>query len=523
MGMIINIDAALANRTDYNLLREPINDMLKNRQEAWEQQNPIDLLFKRGTLNKFQETYTDSIGFAHAFAETNDYGVAPIFNTYEGFSKTYTSRTFQGGFIITQQVLEDEAYNSIKNTASRFITRWHGDQVEYAMKAISSGFGKEIAFGDAVNGGISRLKLTSSDTTDGDPLTSNKNPLFCKAHKTVKTREASALSQSNVFAVLDDNGAYGIELGGDDPGQIAKLADVINQVITIMENYKDDNGKYAGVKGAKTIVAPNDARLKAALETALATDMFPGYGINGAYKRATLETTPYLCDVAPCYANDKGIGFFIVDKTYNSENQGPEFTQRIAFTLNVVEKKNPYGISYDARERFDINVSSWRGIAYVYISNDVTPDFTVNGDISDFTVIMPTSTIVKPVNIVPAKSTTPQILSMTAITDEGLFSSVSPTVLHVEESDISAILVQLNQVVTLGTSPAVQSLSGSTWSSYGTLTVDANDATKVLITPTTAAVTASTISLRIAADSLINTAGVGNVLTPITMVVYATT
>ena len=87
MGLIINIAEALKNRADYNILREPINDMLKNKQEAWEQKNPIDLLFKRGTLSTFQETYTSSIGFAHAFAETSDYAVAPIFNTHEGFSK----------------------------------------------------------------------------------------------------------------------------------------------------------------------------------------------------------------------------------------------------------------------------------------------------------------------------------------------------------------------------------------------------------------------------------------------------
>lgn len=416
MGMIINIDAALSNRAEYNVLREPINDMLKAKQEAWEQSNPIDLLFKRGTINKFQETYTDSIGFAHAFAETNDYGVAPIFNTYEGFSKTYTSRTFQGGFIITQQVLEDQAYNTIKNTASRFITRWHGDQVEYAMSAIASGFGREVVFGSAANGGTSRLKLVSADTSDGDPLNTTKNALFCKTHKTVKTNSADAVSQPNMFAVLASaTPTYGISLSGDDPGKIAKLADIINQVITIMENYKDDNGKYAGVSGAKTIIAPNDARLKAAIETALSTDAFPEQGMNGAYKRATLETTPYLRDVTACFDSGVGVGFFIVDKAYNAENQGPEFTQRVAFTLNVAETKNPYGISYDARERFDINVCSWRGVAFVYIGSDATPDFSATSVIAaDFEILTPIASIVTPTSIVNTVSTNATVVNTVA-------------------------------------------------------------------------------------------------------------
>ena len=407
MGMIINIAEALSNRADYNILREPINDMLKRKQEAFEAKNPIDLLFKRGTLSKFQETYTSSIGFQHAFAETSDYAVAPIFNAHEGFSKTYTSRTFQGGFIITQQVLEDQAYNTVKNTANQFITRWHGDQVEYAMTAISAGFGKKVTFGGADNGGASELILTSADTVDGDIMNPVKNSLFSKQHTIVKRKGMTATDiqnayQANAFCVKSGT-TYGIDLTGSDGSAIAKLADVINQVITTMENYKDDNGKYAGVSGAKSIVAPNDARLQAAISTALDTNVFDGHGPNPAYKRATLDTTPYLRDLECCFKNGAGVGFFIVDKAYNAENQGPEFTERVAFTLNVDESKNPYGISYDARQRFDINVASWRGIVYVYIGS-TAPEFTTNG-FTSLEEVTPIATLVKPVSIVGTVAT----------------------------------------------------------------------------------------------------------------------
>lgn len=421
MGMIINIADALKNRADYNILREPINDMLKNRQEAFEQKNPIDLLFKRGTINQFQETYTSSIGFTHAFAETGDYAVAPIFNTHEGFSKVYTSRTFQGGFIITQQVLEDQAYNTVKNTASQFMTRWHGDQVEYAMTAISAGFGQTRIFGDETNGGESQLILTSADTVTGSIIDTTKNPLFTNGHTIVKRKGMTVANirsalQSNAFSVFDGK-TYGINLDGDDPGKVAKLADIINQVITYQENYKDDNNKNAGVEGAKKIIAPNDARLLAMLNSALDMPMFNDFGQkigpNPAYKRATVEVTPYLRDLSCCFdtVTQRGIGFFIVDPTYNSENHGPEWTERVALTLNIDERKNPYGIAYDARQRFDINVSSWRGIIYVYIGSGAPNFITVpvlNADGSTTTAtgfnaltpITPISTIVTPVSIV---------------------------------------------------------------------------------------------------------------------------
>lgn len=419
MGMIINIAEALQNRADYNILREPINDMLTKKQEAWEQKNPIDLLFKRGTISTFNETYTSSLGFQHAFAETSDYAVAPIFNTHEGFSKVYSSRTFQGGFIITQQVLEDQAYNTIKNTANQFMTRWHGDQVEYAMTAIESGFGPVKTFGGVENGGESQLRLTSADTVDGNIMTATKNPLFTNNHTIVKRKGMTA---AQVFDAKQSNSFYvdgGLDLAGSEPNKIAKLGDVINQVITIMENYKDDNNKYAGVQGSKRIVAANDARLTASLNAALDMDMFNGLGPNPGYKRATLETTPYLRDLACCFdkTSQTGVGFFIVDPEYNADNQGPEFTERVALTLNVDERKNPYGIAYDARQRFDINVASWRGIAYVYIGTQApafveVPSVSNAGAVSNvtgfagMTAITPIETIVKPVSIVGKVETT---------------------------------------------------------------------------------------------------------------------
>lgn len=392
MGMIINIDEALKLRSDYNVLKEPLNKMLSDMQEAWERQNPIDLLFKRGTLSGFQETYTSSIGFDRAFKETSDYAVAPIFNTAEGFAATYRSRTFQGSFIITQQVLEDGKVGQVKDDASAFMRRWHGDIVEYCMTAIDAGFGVEKNFEG------SRLKLTSADTVDGDITNANKNPLFFKEHTTVKRDAAATVKkQSNMFAAMDSNGNKLIDVAGEDAAKVSKMADFINYVITAMENYYDDNGKRAGVVGAKTIVAPNDPRLKAVLNAAISMEMF-GQEPNMAYKRATLETTPYLNDIDACKG---GIGFFIVDKSYNAENHGLELTERIPLTLDVIPEKRPKGIVYDGRQRFDVNVATWRGIAYCYVGAASADAWN---DKSKFTQVTPVS-VVKSVGVVGTVTT----------------------------------------------------------------------------------------------------------------------
>lgn len=395
MGMIINIDEALKLRSDYNILREPLHAMMQNQQEAWEKENPIDFIFSRGSLDGFQEMYTSSIGFDHAFAETSDYSVGPIFNTAEGFSATYRTRTFQGGFIISQQVLEDGQVRRVKDDASAFVKRWHGDIVEYAIASLAGGFGDVYNWNSG--DGVSRLMLNSADTKSGDVMDANKNPLFTNAHKTVKREGKEPISQSNLFYAE-------LTLGGDDAGQISKLADVINQVITRMENYYDDNGKRAGVTGAKTIVAGNDAHLKAAIETALATDVFmqgESKFINPAKARATLKTSPYYLDIDMC---KDGAGFFIVDKAYNDENHGLELTERIPFTLEAFEKKEaPKGIKYEGRQRFDINCASWRGIAYVRLSK---PGTTSGWDLeTNYTKITPTATISRPVTVVGTVNT----------------------------------------------------------------------------------------------------------------------
>lgn len=412
MGMIINIDQALEQRTEYNILREPLNDMLRNEQEAWERSNPIDFLFTRSSLDKFQETYTSTIGFAHAFSETADYSKGQIYNTAEGFSATYRTRTFEGGFIITQQVLEDQAYNTAKDNGQKFIKRWNGDIVEYCMMAVQGGFGKDVFWGDEDNGGRSRLNLKSADTTDGDINTATKNPLFSKKHTRVKRAGMSAADitnslQSNMFCVKEGD-TYGIDLLGNDPGMIAKLADVIDQVVTYMENLRDDNGKRAGVIGEKRIVCGNDPHLKAALTTAISMERFNDFGqmrgLNPGYKRVGgIDTTPYLLDIPAC---KDGVGFFIVDKAYNAANHGLELTERIALTLEVTTTQRPLprGILYDGRQRFDVNVATWRGLAYVYIGSKA-PTFTETGAFADFTEITPVATAVKPVSIVGSVET----------------------------------------------------------------------------------------------------------------------
>lgn len=396
-GLIMNIDVGLKDATWFNILNDPIEKLMQDTVEQFEKDNPIGHIFAYRTIDVFQKTYRSNIGFSKAFEETNDFAVGPLFNVAEGFSATYRTRTFQGAFMITQQLIEDRAYDNMADLARAYTTRWEGDKVDYALNALQAGFGEQVVWGKDRPDGKSVLRLTSADTVDGDIYSETHNALFTNKHTIVKRDE---MTDADIEENYQSNCFYSeVNIKGSEPDRISRLAEVINSVITKMENYKDDNGKYTGVMGAKEIIAANDEFLKGAINAALSLDMFKqGEALfpNPALQRATAYYTSYLNDI-PCTKG--GIGFFIVDRAYNDANHGPEFTTRIPFTLKVIEQSRPSGVIYDGRERFDINCASWRGITYVSL---VKPDGASGAwnDINHFTEVEHSATIVLPVEVV---------------------------------------------------------------------------------------------------------------------------
>ena len=240
------------------------------------------------------------------------------------------------------------------------------------MYALTAFFGKKIY--DKVS--KTYLKINSADTTDGDPMTETKNPVFTNAHTIVKSEgmsaeEFNAMKQSNKFYI-------NVKLDGSDPLAYAKLANGLHQIKTIMAKYFDDNGKRAGVNGRKKIVATEDAQLMTAIESIMAADDF-SYAVG----KPTLNTvkngfdryyTPYLDgnidQPIPQFATGAdGIakGLLILDPAYNKANHGPMMVERVGFSMKAVKTDEPEGIKYLAKQAFDFFCPTWRGIAYVYI------------------------------------------------------------------------------------------------------------------------------------------------------------
>jgi len=367
-----NIDEALKLPQTFNVLMNALDELYAKRQEDFQKSNPLTQIYQTVNLNQFQKSFGSSTGFKQAFEQTVDYAAYPGFSSGDGFRATISYKPFNGKVVFTWQTLLEADYSGIKDTLDNYQIAWQRQVVEFGMYALTAFFGKKIY--DKVS--KTYLKINSADTTDGDPMTETKNPVFTNAHTIVKsegmsTEEFNAMKQSNKFYI-------NIKLDGSDPLAYAKLANGLHQIKTIMAKYFDDNGKRAGVNGRKKIVATEDAQLMTAIESIMAADDF-SYAVG----KPTLNTvkngfdryyTPYLDgnidQPIPQFATGTdGVakGLLILDPAYNKANHGPMMVERVGFSMKAVKTDEPEGIKYLAKQAFDFFCPTWRGIAYVYI------------------------------------------------------------------------------------------------------------------------------------------------------------
>lgn len=444
-GRIITVDLALDQSSIYKILEVPTKQLLVHTVEEFEKENPLYHLYNFKSMNQLQETYTSSVGSDRIKHQTSEMGIAEIGSGgQEGFSGTKTYRMYSGSYQITKRAIleakQSGNFNAIAyNTQDRTRT-WLRNNVEDGVRAIMGGFGVAVKGDDGTP-----YRFVTADTADGKTgqyaVNSVRNDLFSKKHTIVRKSgmvDATATDtlapwkmfngeqapyQSNIF-IAKSNGQYGIDLLGSDPGKIAKLGDLLNDIVTRMENQLDDNGKPAGLTGTKEIVAPNDARLIAALNTAINEPQLRGFGDqscpNPAYKRiGKINKSVYWNSIPALFdkAKQRAVGFFIVDKQYMAANNGLELTQRFPMEVTSEEHKNPAYLDVIFSEGMEFNCLTWRGITYVCLAPvSQTNMFTIPASISvtqadvDIPVTAATEvevidTIVKPVSVVGTVTT----------------------------------------------------------------------------------------------------------------------
>lgn len=398
---IINIDESLKLPQTFNVLNNALDELFAKRQEEFQKSNPLNEIYKRYSLNQFQKSFGSSIGFKQAFEETVDYAAYPGFTSADGFTASVSYRPINGKVVFSWQTILEADYSGISDTLKNFQIAWQRQLVEFGMFALTAMFGQKV-YDKRTK---AYLKINSADTTDGDPMTATKNPVFTNAHTIVKTEGMTAAqhaqyNQSNKFLI-------DVNLDGSDPLAYAKVANGLYQIKTAMSKYFDDNGQRAGVSGRKKLVATEDAHLNMALNSILNSDDFSAEPNMKADSRKMLNQvkgafdtyfTPYLDGTIdqpiPQFATGAdgyAHGILMLDKEYNDANHGPMMIERLGFSLKAVKTDEPEGIKYLGKQAVDFACPCWRGVAYIYVGpkSALTGTNGAWNDVTTFTEVTP--------------------------------------------------------------------------------------------------------------------------------------
>lgn len=405
-----NIDKGLELPQKFNIMHDALDELYARRQEEFQKDNPLKQIYKMVPLNQFQKSFASSTGFKQAFEQTVDYASYPGFTNGDGFRATISYKPFNGKLVFTWQLLLEADAAAISETLADYQVAWQRQIVEFGMFALTAFFGGKIF--DRVSKTF--LKINSADTTDGDPMGDNKNPVFTNAH-TVVRREG--MSDAEFAALLQSNKFYiNVKLDGTDLSAYQKIANGLYQIKVKMNKYLDDNGQRAGVRGRKKIVMTEDAHLNQAINSILAADNW-SYAtgkpeLNPVKDGFSTYVTSYLdgnfdqaipqfsSGVKKANGNAVGhaVGLMMLDDEYNGANKGPMMVERLGFNMKAVKTDDPEGVKYLGKQAFDFFCPSWRGIAYVLIGNPA--DFYDSDDATTswanpatFTQIIPTANL----------------------------------------------------------------------------------------------------------------------------------
>ena len=375
MPIIFNIDEAVK-RTEFGILEDPIKLAFANKSEPFEQKSLIGQYFIVRKTAKFEERFRSEGRTMGEFELSDDMEVAPIDDNGEGFAKSFGVVTWQKGFVVSQQVIEDGDLREIRKLSDELVTGFYRGREYYARNMISGGLSGKYAYTRKDGGAVHNFDCTTLDSVDGALSTVLKCPLFCVAHRLpenhLKTAAGNSVVQFNKFSAI----------GGIDPTELLateKIKDFLGQVRAKGKAQLGEDGKTAGYT-YDTIIVPSHYRLQNAIAAAIQGD-----------STWNLVVDEYLDGHTGFAAAD--LGFLVKSSAGLSETEGAILLDRIPLTIrSYIENKNQANV-WSGRARYGAGFVSYRHIAYCTFINTalVTTSagtFTVNGStVSDIATI----------------------------------------------------------------------------------------------------------------------------------------
>ena len=304
----------------YGKIINPLRKVIEDRGEAYEQESILSILFNMERSNQYGEAITGmtSMKGPKAVGEGGDY---PYDGYREGYRSFIEHMTFKDMFEITREMLDDNKILQIKSRPVAFMKAWAREREIHGIRY----------FGEAMQGHTSFVK-------DGQVFpcaAADGLPLFSTAHTSITGEYGT---QTNLYA--DDFSA-----------------DALAAMECAMNNFRDDNGVVLAVS-PKTIVIPNDYRLKKQVFAAIGADKDPetaNNGFNYLFGRWNVVISQYLLDYVP----SGDLPWMLLDGAYNEAAIGAVWYDRedLTITPNVADNDN---LQHKGRARWGCGFHDWR-------------------------------------------------------------------------------------------------------------------------------------------------------------------
>jgi len=321
--MAIFQESGALNNSVFGKSQEPIKMLIEAKEEAWQKQSVVEKVFAMNESNNFAEKYAGmtAMGGFKPTAEGGEYGRDDM---QEGFSKVIENVTWKDAFEITQEMIEDSKTIDLRQRPTAFVNGYYRTREQ---------------FGAALLGSATAADKVTFSGTDFSTLCADGKNVFAIDHPT----KVSGAVQSNKYtdAFSADALSYGEEK---------------------MQNFRGDNGDILGVS-PDTIIIPNVAMLKKTVFAAIGADKDPATANNGfnfQFGRWNVIVWSYLNQYVTATA---GVyPWFLLDSTWNEENAGAIWQDRIKLTIKSTIEDNNDNNVWRGRARFNAGFGDFRAL-----------------------------------------------------------------------------------------------------------------------------------------------------------------
>jgi len=299
----------------------PIYKIINDKGADYE--NKLSLLtnvFNEESSSNFAEKIVDEIGMGD-YAPTIEGGVYNASDVQEGYSSFLEHTEWTNSLELTKTMMEDNKTSDIKRKAGLFAQSYHRTREDFKAAVLANGINATVTY-----------KGKTFKTICADGLS-----LFNIAH-TSKTGETAVQTNRFTNTFTDD---------------------VLGEIMTRMQNVKDDRGNIIGIS-PDTIIIPNNHTLKKAVFAAIGAEKEPDTANNGF--NYLFGTWRVIC--SPMLANYMGATeFILMDSQYNKDASGAVWYNRVnnEIETDIAEKTRNFLLF--GRARWSAGFHDWRAFA----------------------------------------------------------------------------------------------------------------------------------------------------------------